>query len=86
MLEAGQARERRALGSIADFVGDDARTRRVVVAAVNRVPTLVEAQQESLAGFYRTLTGEGPPRPAPVGRIPSIQARLPPGILGDLLC
>jgi hypothetical protein len=62
VLEAGGLREQRALSSIMDFVGTDEAARRAVEGAVRQVPTLTEAQQETLAGFYQNLTGEGPPR------------------------
>jgi hypothetical protein len=60
ILEAGTARERRALGSIADFVGTDAVAQHAVQTAVEGVPTLMEAQKQALVGFYQSLTGEGP--------------------------
>jgi hypothetical protein len=63
ILEAGSTREQRALGSIVDFVGTDEVAQRAVRSAVSHVPNLTEAQQETLAGFYRSLTGESPPRP-----------------------
>jgi hypothetical protein len=61
ILEAGGAREARALASVADFVGSDAMAQHTVQEAVSQVPTLAEAQQETLAAFYRSVAGDPPP-------------------------
>jgi hypothetical protein len=62
IVEAGGAREQRALASIADFADGMGTAQRAVEAAVASVPTLTEAQQDALGDFYRSLTGDGPPR------------------------
>jgi hypothetical protein len=62
ILEAGTAREQRALRSIGDFAGTDEVAQHTVQDAVGRVPAMAEAKQEALDGFYRNLAGQAPPR------------------------
>jgi len=62
VLEAAAMRERQALESVRDFVGDDGRALEAVEDAVGQVGSLALAHQATLDAYYRSLEGRIPPR------------------------
>ena len=62
ILDAAEMREQRAVASITDFVEGDRGMADAVTAAGERVGDEVDALRARLGGYYRSITGDGPPR------------------------